>query len=388
MRQEREVQNAFNLPSFTDIFRRFQSYRNRFTTPDNAPATGVGQSRWTRFMSWAYDDGERDAPRHHSPFALPEQWAGDLDAFGPMGELHRRQLEKPVHWRPEYTHPERAGPGFAFDFAPADAAPSTPVSPGVIVLDEDAAGPSSAASASSPSVAAVETTLVCARCLDPLVLAAPTSASAEDRKRSRVWALRCGHMLDGKCVAELMLPSLLPPPSPPQLDDPAGEDCLSDKGKGKARAEAPASALDRKGKRKAVEPLQPETSPKRPALDWASEGTALSSMEPLVLEPEENNSIRSRLRSRTRGSGSGSLVPEGAVDPGTVERHRRRGAGASRAAARGKGKARGRAEQRPVIEAEHEWVCPVSGCGRVHVSVRIQGEWRNDEKRGGIALFV
>ena len=115
--------------------------------------------------------------------------------------------------------------------------------------------------------------------------------------------------------------------------------------------------------------------------------------EPPVLG---DGSIRSRLRPRTRGSvassgnGSASIVERLLEDPY---------AQAEEMAApvwphpqpprrRGKGKGRAKAPRGPVIEAEHEWVCPVGGCGRMHTSVRIAGEWRHDEKRGGIALFV
>ena len=57
-------------------------------------------------------------------------------------------------------------------------------------------------------------------------------------------------------------------------------------------------------------------------------------------------------------------------------------------AKKGKGKARARVLPKPAIEAEHEWRCPIAGCGRLHYSVRIEGGWRNDEGRGAIALFV
>ena len=44
--------------------------------------------------------------------------------------------------------------------------------------------------------------------------------------------------------------------------------------------------------------------------------------------------------------------------------------------------------KKPAIEAAHEWMCPVPGCGRVHYGVRVQGEWKNDEGRGAIALYI
>ena len=288
-------------------------------------------------------------------------------------------------------------------------------SPATFVLDEDEAGPSNSAS-SQYGAEAFETTLVCARCLDPLVLAAPAGAPEEERKKCRVWALRCGHMLDGKCVAALITP---PPPVP--AEPPAEE--YTGKGKGKARADpepilvdhehgvdgldmqpeeasAHAATSDRKGKRKAVEPPEPESPCKRAALDEASQA--------------QDNSIRSRLRSHHRGgpdvpiqgpaAGRSALYnrPSSPQPSQGASRRSRRGAGArlpfedvhahayghGHGRAKGKGKARARAEPKLAIEAEHEWRCPVGGCARVHYSVRVEGDWRNDEGRGGIALFV
>ena len=403
-RAEREArQHHFNLPSLNDLFRRV---RNPFGSPDNAPATGAGQSRWSRFMPWSYDD-DRETARSFSPLHIEfEPWMAETD--GPMGELRRRvaAMEKPSHWKVEYTHPDKLHPGFSFDFAPAENGASSyssaASSPAVIVLDDDTPGSSNAASSSSSAAAAFETTLVCARCLDPLILSPPDGASDEDRKRSRVWALRCGHMLDGKCIAELMLP---PPPTaaPEPVVEPTVEETVEDtsgKGKGKARAHEPAApAPDRKGKRKAVEPPEPEASHKRPALaDPSSEAGPApmgALLPPTPESPTLDNSIRSRLRSRGRaaraGEGSRSLVErllEGHDARGHGHGHGTGAAGVRARARRGKGKGRAKAPQKPVIEAEYEWVCPVSGCGRLHYSVRIAGEWRHDETRGGIALYV
>lgn len=389
--QREESRNHFNLPSFTDIFRRLSNYGGNLRADEDAGL--VGLRRWQRFWPWLTEDEPQDAGRHPSPFGDDDAWF-DLPDF----EVHRfpKAPEKVVHYRPSYTHPEPLAPGFTFDFAPVDNSPVRASPPAE-------AGPSSAASSSS-SVMDIETTLVCARCLDPLVLAAPEGAPEEVRKQYRVWALRCGHMLDGKCVADLITP---PPPVPLE---PAVEE-YTGKGKGKARADpevssppspqsqeaseaaAASSSSDRKGKRKAVDPLEPDEPPKRPALQPES--------------PPEENSIRSRLRSRARPaadvtpphahegpSSSSAQVPESPTrQRGGRRRARPPGISASQWSAgassvKGKGKARARGLPKPAIEAEHEWRCPIAGCGRLHYSVRIEGGWRNDEGRGAIALFV
>ncbi|RPD60023.1 hypothetical protein L227DRAFT_548062 [Lentinus tigrinus ALCF2SS1-6] len=378
--QREETRNHFNLPSFTEIFRRISSYRGNSNAPEDTAGAG-GLSRWQRFWPWLSEDVPRDR-RNLSPFGDDDAWYNlpEVDL-----EFDRIKIpEKPKHYKPSYTHPDQPAPGFTFDFAPVDNTP-------VRASPPSEAGPSSAASSSS-SVMAIETTLVCARCLDPLVLAAPEGAPEEERKKYRVWALRCGHMLDGKCIAGLIAP---PPPVPvePPVEEHTG------KGKGKARAEpevssalleqwqdtsdaaAAPSTTDRKGKRKAVEPLEPDEPPKRPAL---------------AESPPEDNSIRSRLRSRARpaadvtpphaNEGSSSASPP--ESPSRRRGGRRRGGAGTASSAKGKGKARARGPVKPVIEAEHEWRCPIVGCGRLHYSVLIEGEWRNDEGRGAIPLFV
>ena len=394
-RRERDARsNTFNLPSFTEVFRRIRHGQRGSEAPEGADGGGAAGRSWHRWWPWLFDDPHEGPSRNQSPFSDDDMW-GDL----PPPIVIRKTVEMPVHWKPEYTHPDKAGPGFAHDFAPSDASSSLASgasSPTVIVLDEDEAGPSHAGSSSS-SATAVETTLVCARCLDPLVMAAPAGASEDERKKCRVWALRCGHMLDGKCIAELYAP---PPPPPPPVEEPVVD--LSGKGKGKACAEPDVEAdtlsagaeaasmgvADRKGKRKAVEPLELESPSKRQAL---ADPTS---------SPPESNSIRSRLRSHARLAADASHPDVSASSSAPTAYPWRRnqrndvgeisGSRTGAASGRGKGKGKGRAkvERKPVVEAEHEWKCPVAGCGRVHYGVRVGGEWKNDEGRGAIALYI
>ncbi|KAH9902980.1 hypothetical protein C8Q73DRAFT_785591 [Cubamyces lactineus] len=464
-RERERASRGFNLPSFTDILRRMTGFGDEGSEPARPDANGAG---WrSRFWPWSWGlpslEAEHDAP---FPFDHEDAWLRVPDRpvdfrFGGGGFEPGRfgpVPEKVPLWKPEYTHPYKLGPGFTHDFAPPEEPTSGPGS-SPIVLDEDAAGPSNAGSSSS-SATAIETTLVCARCLEPLVLAPADGSSSEDMKMRRVWALRCGHMLDGKCIAELMIPPEAP--AAPMSAEPSEEQLVaSGKGKGKALPDADSSMQwempvaqgsspepDRKGKRRMVDPPEGESPAKRPApsasIPPAAATATVSSSS--TAEPQPN-SIRSRLRSHARNVAdvspsepsapgpsahvtptsafasapqaavahagppprrsrrqSGILVPPPPALPGAHARHehrrdhgRDRGqghghghghGGHGHGRSRGKGKGRAKVERPPVIEAEHEWRCPVAGCGCVHYSVRVEGVWKTDEGRGPIALFV
>ncbi|TDL17946.1 hypothetical protein BD410DRAFT_516063 [Rickenella mellea] len=125
-----------------------------------------------------------------------------------------------------YTHPQKAQPGFTFDFAlpsPVIVVDAEPGPSGSTSFSFASASSSSAASASasaSTSAAAssstatapptdpqTNTTLVCAKCLDPLLI--NVVGPEEKVAKKRIWALRCGHLVDGRCVEGIMRP---PPP--------------------------------------------------------------------------------------------------------------------------------------------------------------------------------
>ncbi|KAI0635878.1 hypothetical protein C8Q77DRAFT_1100209 [Trametes polyzona] len=423
---------GFNLPSFTDMLRRMTGFGGG-AEEAYVPARPEGNLRsWrNRLFPWHWDDVAFDAG-HDELFGSE----GDVDPLFGLPEIfdvHRPNVlrypppaDKVPMWKPEYTHPYKPAPGFTNDFAaPDEEASGSASSQGIIVLDEDDAGPSGGTASGSSSATAVETTLVCARCLDPLVLAPAERTSEEDAKMRRVWALRCGHMLDGKCVMEFMSPPEARSNPVPTPAEPPAEDTTPSsrgKGKGKAREEpeptaiavdaemetTPSATLDRKGKRKAVEPLEPEEPAKRPALAEPASAD---------MDVDADNSIRSRLRSRARAAvaaATADVSPPSASAPGPAvvaegnpsssapRRERRRPPGAprqdsagedagyepERAAGKGKGKGKAKVERKPAVEAEHEWRCPVAGCGCVHYSVRVEGTWTNDEGRGPIGLFV
>lgn len=324
----------------------------------------------------------------------------------------RLQRINPVEYRSVYTH-SRPEPGFSNDFAPAD----------VIAVDQP--GPSSLASSEAGTI------LVCAKCLDPLVM--NVSGSEDVARRCRLWALRCGHMLDGKCVEELMKPiavtetiTEVKAPSDPsgshqsdtgketgategEYQDTAEQTLPPRRDKGKRKAAALGDndsyvPIDRKGKGRAHDALIPNV-----VFEGASEG--ISSIPA--------STIRSRLRPRKSLSQSETSTTEtnNATETNTAtddvpssaqvqddeettpaERVFRAPRGRRRIASRGRaprrrmgGPAKGKGKAKaPIVQGEHEWLCPVSTCQHKHWSVLIDGVWKMDDERelGAVALYV
>lgn len=321
-----------------------------------------------------------------------DPWDGE---WLPEGHRHNgnfgfpKTAPKPPAWIPSYTHPGEPEPGFTFHFEskPAKTPPAT-----VLVIHDDG---HVTESANSPPAPEQQPTLVCARCLDPLVMSGQggPELSGEEAKKLRVWALRCGHMLDGKCIGELMRPEyIIQDKTVPEI---AGKTLKRSYSSGKSRIVA--VPADRKGKRKAVE--------RDPSMGDLG----------LDLLMTDDTSMRSRLRPRGNRSlasvamndvsmASVASTPAQPVPPATrstrpVRPLPRRGttgasssvqmetsnANLSKPKAKGKGRAR-----KPVVEARHEWFCPVAGCCKEHGSVRMRGEeeWKMDDAIGAIALYV
>ena len=166
-------------------------------------------------LDYLFDDGSDGGIP-----ALPDFYPPLFTAYNRLGRFSESIPSVPKN-APEYkrtfTHPPKVAPGFTHDLASSGD-----------VDDLTTAGASS-----GPSSTTVDTVLVCAKCLDPLVM-----GNVPDDKR--LWGLRCGHILDGKCVRELMRPA-----------DAQEED--------NAR---PSMETDGKGKGKVVgEPEQQETAP-------------------------------------------------------------------------------------------------------------------------------
>lgn len=287
-----------------------------------------------------YDD---DGFRHYRAADFHDEpgdrlMRGDLRLFN----AHAPGRPSEPDYKPEYTHPVKPPSGFTHDFELSSMTPAS-------VIDID-----SPCSSSSSNSRSGETMLTCPRCHDPLMLGA--ADVAEDRAKRRLWGLRCGHLLDGKCVEELMKPTPLVTPRSLDTGDVKG------KGKGKAKEEdeleLPGAYLTRSLKGKGKE----------------TDGNIFN-----IFSEPDFSSIRSRLRPRPP-------LPSGPLPAGPGP-SRARARAAPRQPMKAKANGKGRAKV-PNVEAEYEWTCPVGGCGRVHVSQLIDGRWVMDEKRGAITVFV
>ena len=241
-------------------------------------------------LDYLFDDG----PDASIP-ALPDFYSPLFTAYNRLGRFSESIPSMPKS-APEYkrtfTHPPKVAPGFAHDLASSSD-----------VEDLTVAGASS-----GPSSPTVDTVLVCAKCLEPLVM-----GNVPDGRR--LWGLRCGHILDGKCVRELMRPA-------DAQEGDGAQPSTESSGKGKGKA--------------AGEPEQQEAA------------------------PEGGGFLMRRLR-------SGRVV--------------------SPTTSRSKGKQKQKAQE-PKVERVHEWLCPVSGCGRTHKTNLISGTWKTDESEGAILMYV
>ena len=296
---------------------------------------------------------------------LPSRWYHHI-------HQHRRSSPKEEQYWQSYTHPVPPEPGFTSDFT-APSAEGEQASNGrffpptsrdePIILDDDdnsaLAEGSSASTSKSESAGSgqLNALLVCAKCLDPLIL--NSALGPEEGQYKRVWALRCGHLIDEKCLNILGQP-------------PAEEVTPDKKGKGKARASTQRSGY--------AAPL-PEQAPVFSAISLPTD-------------------IRSRLRSRRSGADA-ATAPAGPSLPAEADGV----VSASVPVPSPTAKKRRVVHRKPKVEAEFEWPCPVASCGRIHVSVRIEGVWGPEkevptprgagkasaawtEPRGAVAVFA
>ncbi|EJD06639.1 uncharacterized protein FOMMEDRAFT_131524 [Fomitiporia mediterranea MF3/22] len=376
-----------NVAGWRNIFSNFGvgAYRMLFQraadTPD--PPDDFGNEEAAILAALAYE-AEDLYPRARSRQFRPV----------PRPAPARANKEEPSY-KSEFTHPTKPESGFSNDFSSQETITIT-----------DGPGPS--------SVSASET-IVCAHCLDPLVI--NVMGSEEQVRKRKLFALRCGHMFDGKCINALMKPQPVPVPDVGQGTE--ADDSATDKGKRKETGTWDGGSEwsqlgtgsngwppkhNTKGKQRAADP-DVETSHAL-TVPTKRKGTPLESSS-----STSTTYTRSRLRPRTGGSNAlaagpavasplhivssandmaegSQSVPDASESNtrGRSRRGRRRGGASGKGKGRGKGK--GKAAAAPVIEAEYLWTCPVQGCGREHKSVLIAGEWRMDEERGAVALYV
>jgi hypothetical protein len=350
------------------------------------------------FPSWLFGDPTEEEMM--DALAFSEMAAADVDPFG-FGHDRAPLRRMTNEYRDAYTHPYPPAPGFTQNIE----SPSPSV--GVIDVDDEP-GPSTKTSGpSSPSKNNENlNTLVCARCLDPLVLSGG-SMSEEERIRCRLWGLRCGHMLDGKCITELMKPRPVPDLEPVDtematIDHPHVRPQDQDSS---TQFQDGASSLELGGDihpdARSITHSRPKGKP--PAIESPSQLPQPTEGASSRTTSAEDNSIRSRLRPRnnlrhvTHISSSSPTSSHASVQTSSLRSpastiptippplvanttHRPR----RRARAKGKQKA-----VEPVILERHEWRCPVALCERLHLSLNIEDRgWVMDETQGAIPIFA
>ncbi|KAF8640257.1 hypothetical protein AX16_010152 [Volvariella volvacea WC 439] len=311
--------------------------------------------------------GDRDSPDSGVIGIRPLNFEGGMAnaPFVPNGIGGWRRKED-VQYQSTYTHPDPADAGYTYDFMPASPTSSSPkwkgkakVQPEVIVIedsdeeggiDSPGAGPSKprdaaaskAESAEPSSPPKVTNVLVCASCSDSLVLNPGASGDPAEENAKRIWGLRCGHLIDGKCLNKLArvveLPLLNGDAAAVAGVDGSGAEPGAETGKAKGKGRAKG-----KGKGKMV---------------------MVSVDIPVASAPV--------VRSGTSASASASA--SASTDGGE-------GGTSAKKIKRRKGRP-------PRVEAEWTWECPVESCKRAHTSLKLGGVWEQDKDKGAIQLFV
>lgn len=385
--------------------------------PDNVPEVNAPAGLWATFtggigMDLLHSFYTRFGGEPEQPPRMEENIR--MAPRNHISTKTRRHNTLP-EYLPTYTHPDKPEPGFSFNFSPQDTLSSS-----------SDPGPSTA-------VTDLSTVIVCSHCLDPLVT--NTTGSVEQIRNTKLWALRCGHLLDGKCIEKLYKPGPKKiPDDPPVEQAQISEDIakLQYRERGKQSKVEGEHFVDGKGKQKMV--VEPQLSnPGMPLMDSTSASASshrkkrrrllghdgIAGEEATNSDPPEA-SMRSRLRPRrpnptiqVTSSNDGSVHMESTItlngftyhstgfttmanvtdgpttqnEAGRASREsrqpRQRGGGKRKFKGKGKGKATA-----PVVEEVYAWNCPVTNCGHIHKSIRINNEWLMDETQGAIAMYL
>ena len=348
----------------------------------------------------------------------------------PPAEEEERPLDLPEapEWKFYFTHPGKMPHGFTSEFAP--------VEPELIILEdsddetrkkkgkEKAKQPGPDPKAEARAREAL--TLVCSMCKDPLLLGGDTD-------NERVYGLRCGHVLDGKCVWKIGKPQEEDPPPQPQPSTPAQTSAKDNKGKYRAIPDSTPSTMNINPEYEFtfVPPVEAPVIPSTPQSSAYVEDNAPSASRVRAtttlpargrdrrgVVPIPNVSAGRRTRNRTRQNALDGVDDDGALltdDAGpstprldlsdpffpvplmTAQRGGGGRRGRSNRGGRGAGGS-GRTRVRKVPktngrlkEQVFEWVCPVAGCGRAHASVRLEMEgakWKCDPEKGPVLMFL
>jgi hypothetical protein len=337
------------------------------------------------FGGWRGVMGQiRDAFTHIGWTApmTPTQWGAGLEdtIIGPeppYAPSEEREVELPdaPEYQTSFTHPGKTAPGFTSDFAPLariDLESDEEYDP---LFDEDP--PPRKNKGKGKAVAPQILRTVCAVCKDPLVMGSTT----EDR---RTYALRCGHVLDGKCLWKLAKPldshesesmeaertfefTFTAPttteegayhedndPEPmrrPENTNPSREIVPVPDRSRRRRQHHQQSSLDDIDD-------QPVPGPSTaPQLDLSDP------FFPTLRDPTQPATSSNRKKGRRKGKNNDSKFKSRKVP-----------------------KSRGR-----LREELFEWNCPVPECGRQHLSVRLVMEgakWKCDPEKGALVMFV
>lgn len=285
----------------------------------------------------------------------------------------------------DMTHPGTPPPGWSFNFGTESAEN----------VDIDV-----------PEKNSATEYLACAMCLDPLYANVEEQGSLtdEEKKRKRVWALRCGHMFDGKCVEGFMVPSWQKAkPKTPEMDSIVVPDEEDDgvTGKGKEKEKEKDVVFlellsDNNGDsvKSGLTPLDNSTpvSLPEPAIEvldtvsthadsshavTGSTGPPVNRYNFRTRRPPPQETSSNTTRSNRRGR-HGTGVTE-RIDSSSPRQIR--------------GTKRKRDEKvvknaAPKIEIRYNWNCPVVGCGKLHSSYKLQCVWKPDEENGPIAVYI
>lgn len=322
--------------------------------PDGGPRNGI--NFFAIGNNFGFFDDHLDADSDADHMLALQLLAGNTDeglrdwepAFDPArayirAEVLRRRnnAREASPYRKDYSHPHPPEPGFTHDFAlksPMEiidvTSPTIPsksvLSLDPIIVDDEnpiAGFSSEFKSQTQPHKSTNRPSLVCARCLEPFVLG--NNLTSEEQRNRRIWGLRCGHLIDGKCLNDIGQPKYM---DQQPIASTVAARVVDKKGKGKAKA------MD----------------------EDENNGLYHSIQSPAHISEPEANSIRSRLRPRYAGTSSTNSPSSSSSAQLPVKRS---------------AKSKSSTAQQPLSLPQFTWKCPVIGCGCVHASIKVDGEW-------------
>lgn len=224
------------------------------------------------------------------------------------------------------------------------------------------------------------TSLVCASCYLPLRV-----SQGQRNDGDRVFALRCGHLVDKRCLDDISQPK--PEPSVQSDDVKPGFIKLGSGSTSRkdgnfvvhgdyGTTETPVASTS------ALPPIVSPSSPSSPTVPVAS--------SPMIIANAASGSARlpaRTTRSSTRAAPAPPVDESSSDDPAdTPEFSLRSGRGRPRGGNQRKRKAPPTRASKPIKKLakpeekrEYKWLCPVVACGREHYSEEIGGVWKPKE---------